>query len=154
MGAAIAGQEASPRADMRAWEFQVSPALAGLLTATAAIDVPAVAMPLDFGLRKIGHKVVFKLAGRFQIACTAMGTLLRMDVVVDEVSVGWGLRAKAAGVFTMFLAAMVRTGTLRVIAAGAWSFAALADLLKFVLQLRQPTPQFRVLRFQLGDPFS
>ena len=34
----------------------------------------------------------------------------------------------------------------------AGAFAALADLLEFVLHLRQPAAQLGVLRFQLGDP--
>ena len=54
----------------------------------------------------------------------------------------------------MLFATVVRTGTFRVVAAVVWAFAALADLLEFVLQLRHPTPQFYVLRFQLSDPFS
>ena len=38
-------------------------------------------MPLDLGLRDIGNKMVFELAGRFEIAGTAMRTLLGVDVV-------------------------------------------------------------------------
>ena len=109
VGAAVTGQQASPRADVRAREFQVATALAGLLTATAAVAVAAIAMPLNPGFGKIGHEVVFELAGRFEIPRTAMGTLLGMDVVVDKVS-AWGrLRPKGAGVLSMLFATVVRT---------------------------------------------
>src|SRR5262245_66431380 len=93
VGAAVAGQQAGARADVRAGQFQVCAALAGLLTAPAAVDVPAVAMPLDLGLGKIGHEVVLELARRSEVAGPAMGTLLGMDVVVKHLARylnGWG----------------------------------------------------------------
>jgi hypothetical protein len=70
--------------------------LAGLLTATATVDMTAVAMPLELGFRDISHKVIFELAGRFKILCAAMRTLLRMDVVFDEFGVGRGLGPKGS----------------------------------------------------------
>ena len=111
-------------------------------------------MPLELGFGEIGDEVVFELAGRFEIACTAMGALLRMDVVFDEVGAGWRFGAESSRDACDAPCGGGRPGTLGVVAAGAWAFAALADRLEFVLQLRQPTPQFGVLRFQLGDPFS
>jgi hypothetical protein len=56
-----------------AGQFQISAALAGLLTAATAINGAAVAMPLDLGFGDIGDDVVEELAGRFEIVATAMG---------------------------------------------------------------------------------
>src|SRR5208337_5008161 len=70
-------------------EFQVPAALAGLLTTTTAVDMATVAMPLDLGFGDISHKVIFELAGRFEILGTAMGTLLRTDVVFGEYGPWW-----------------------------------------------------------------
>jgi hypothetical protein len=114
----------------------------------------AVAMPLELGFRDIGHKVIVELAGRFEVLCAAMRTLLRMDVVVDEFGAWRGLGPKAPRVLTVFLATPVRAGTFEVVAAFVCVFLALVNLLEFVLELLQPTPQFSVLRFQLGDSFA
>src|SRR5262249_43542271 len=92
VGATVARQQAGARADVGARQFQVAAALACLLTAPAAVDVPAVAMPLDSRFRKIGQDVVDELAGGLEITGTAMGTLLWVDVVLDEDGAGWGLR--------------------------------------------------------------
>src|SRR5262245_49286571 len=127
VGPAVAGQQAGARADVRAGQFQVAATLAGPLTAPTAVDVPAVAMPLDLGLRKIGHDVVFVLAGRFEITGPAMGTLLRVDIVFDEDGAGWGLRPKAAGVLTVFLAPAVGARGVGGIAARDGASAALVD---------------------------
>src|SRR5207253_10775646 len=54
VSAAIAGQQAGAGADVGAGQFQVAPALASLLTTPAAVDVPAVAMPLELGFGEIG----------------------------------------------------------------------------------------------------
>src|SRR5262249_10774860 len=102
MSAAVAGQQAGARPDMGAGQLQVAASLAGLLTAPATIDVTAVAMPLDLGFGKISHDVVFELAGRFEIAGTAMGTLLGVDVVFDEDGAGWGFRSEEPGVLAVF----------------------------------------------------
>ena len=91
VGAAVAGQQAGPRADVRARQFQVAAALAGPLTATAAVDVAAVAMPLDLGLGEVGHEVVFELAGRFEVVGTAMGTLLGWTSCSMKSVPGWRL---------------------------------------------------------------
>src|SRR5204862_6268577 len=117
VGPAVAGQQAGARADVGAGQFQVATALAGPLTARAAVDVPAVAMPLDLGLGKIGQDVVFVLAGGFEITGPAMGTLLRVEIVFDEDGAGWGLRSKAAGVLAVFLAPAVGAGGVGITAA-------------------------------------
>jgi len=139
---------------MRAWEFQVSPALAGLPTATTAVDMTAKTLPLDLGFRDISHKVIFELAGRFQIAGAAMGALLRVDIVFHELGVGWWFRPEGSGVLAMLLASVIRTGTFGVVVAIARTFAALVDSLEFVFQLRQATTQFGILRLQLSNSFS
>jgi hypothetical protein len=139
---------------VRTREFQVAAALASLLTRAATIQMPPVAMPLDLGLRDIGNKMVFELAGRFEIGGTAMRTLLGVNVVFDEFGVWRRLGPEGPGVLAMLLATVVRARAFGGIVTVAGAFAALADLLEFVLQLRQPTTQFGVLRFQLSDPFS
>jgi hypothetical protein len=152
VGAAVAGQQAGARTDVRARQFQVASALTGSLAAPAAVDVPAVAMPLDPRFREIGHEVVVELAGRFEIPRAAMGALLRTDVMFDEDGAGRGLGPKEARVFAVLLAAVVGAGAVEVTAAREGAFAALTDLLDVVLQLGQPRTQVRVFRFQLGDP--
>jgi hypothetical protein len=121
------------------------------MTAPAAVDVPPIAMPLELGYREVGHEVVFELARRFEVAGTAMGTLLRMDVVVDEGGAGWGLRPGEAGVLTMLLATAVRVGGFGVVAVGA-ALAAPVDDPEVVLELCQPAAEIPVLRFQVSDP--
>jgi hypothetical protein len=139
---------------MRAWEFQVSPALASLPTATTAVDMAAKTLPLDSGFRDISHKVIIELVGGFQIAGAAMGTLLRVDVVFHEIGVGRWFRPEGPGVFAMLLAPVIRTGTFEVVVAVARTFAALVDSLEFVFQLRQATTQFGILRLQLSNSLS
>jgi hypothetical protein len=152
VSAAVAGQQPGSRTDMRAREFQVPAALAGLLTTATAVDMAAVAMPLDLGFGDISHEVIFELAGRFEIRCTTMGTLLRTDVVFSEFGAWWGLRSKGPRVLAVFLATPVGAGNFGVDAAILWMLLALVNLLEFVLQLLQPTTQFRIFRFQLGHP--
>jgi hypothetical protein len=113
----------------------------------------AIAMPLDLGFRNISHKVIFELAGRFKILCAAMGALLRMNVVFDEFGAWWGPGPKAPRVLTVFLATPIRA-TFGVLAAFVCVFLARVNLLEFVLQLLQPTPQFSVFRFEFGDSFA
>ena len=111
VGAAVAGQQAGPRADVGAGQFQVAAALAGLLAAPAAVDVAAVAMPLELRFGDIGHEVVVELAGGFEIAAAAMGTLLGMDVVFDEDGAGRRLGSEGARVLAMLLATAVGART-------------------------------------------
>jgi hypothetical protein len=101
---------------------------------------------------EISHKVIFELAGRFEILCTAMKTLLKTDVVFGEFGAWWRLRSKVPRVLAVFLATPVHAGRFGVVAAFLCMLLAPLNLLEFVLQLLQPTPQFSVFRFQLGDP--
>ncbi len=149
---AVAGQQTRSRADMRAGKFQVSSALAGMFTATAAVDMTAVAMSLDLGFWDISHKVIFEFAGRFKVLCTAMGTLLRMNVVFGELGAGWRIGSKVSWVLAVFLATLVRAVSLGLIAALVCLFLTLEYLLETVLQLLQPTPKLSVFRFQFSDP--
>jgi hypothetical protein len=109
-------------------------------------------MPLELGLGEIGDEVVLEVAGGFEVAGTAMGALLREDVVLDEDGARWGLRPKVAGVLTVFLAPAVGARGVGGIAAMDGASAALTDGLQLVLDLRQPAAQLRVLRLQGGDP--
>src|SRR5262249_58933706 len=72
VGPAVAGEQAGARADVGAGQFQVAAALAGPLTGPAAVDVPPVTMPFEFGFGQIGHEVVLELAGGFEVAGAAM----------------------------------------------------------------------------------
>src|SRR5262249_20865512 len=74
--AAVAGEQAGARADVRAGQLQVAAALAGPLATPTTVDVPSVAMPLEFGFGEIGDEVVFELAGGFEVAGPAMRALL------------------------------------------------------------------------------
>jgi hypothetical protein len=154
VGAAVAGQQAGPRADVRARQLEVPTALAGPLTAAAEVDVTAVAMPLDPGLGEIGHVVVFELAGRLEVGGTAMGAQRGVDVVLGELRARRRLGPESPGVLAVFLAAVIGTSGLRGPGAAARSLAPLTDLLELVLQLRQAAAQLRVLRFQFSDPLS
>jgi hypothetical protein len=109
-------------------------------------------MPLDLGLREIGHDVIFVLASGFEIAGTAMRTLVGMDIVFDEGGAGWGFRPKGAGVLAVFPAAAVSAGGLGNLAAVDGASAALADGLQLVLDQSQPAAEVGVLRLQIGDP--
>src|ERR1044071_378440 len=86
VGPAVAGEQSRPWPDVGAGQFQVAAPLAGARAGPAAMDVPAIAMPFEFGLGDVGDDVVFKLTGRFEVGAAAMGALLGMDVVLDD----WG----------------------------------------------------------------
>src|SRR5437870_2999086 len=150
MGAARAGQQARTRTDVGAGQFQVAAPLAGPLTLPAAVDVPAVAMPLDLRLRDVGDEMVVEGVGGFEVGRAAMGTLRGMDIVFEERRVRRWLLAHGSGVLAMLLAAAVsrRAGPGRAFRRG--TLAALVDLLELVLHLRQAAPQFGVLRLQFG----
>src|SRR5262249_1808843 len=107
---AVAGEQAGPRADVGAWQFQVAAALAGLPTAPTAVDVPPVTMPLEFGFGEIGHEVVLELTGEFEIAGAAMRAPHRTDVVFDEDGAGRGLRSEKPRMLAVFLAAAIGGG--------------------------------------------
>ena len=133
---AVAGQQAGPRADVGAWQFQVAAALAGLLAAPTAVDVPTVTMPLESGFGEIGHQVVLELTGGFEMAGAAMRALHRTDVVFDEDGAGRGLRSEKPGMLAVFLAAVIGGGRVGVVTAIGGALAALADVLMLVLALR------------------
>ena len=137
---------------MGARQFQLAAALAGPLTAPTAVDVPTVTMPFKFGLGEIGHEVVLELTGGFEIVAAAMRALLRTDVVLDEDGAGRGLRSEKPGVLAVFLAAVIGGWCFGVVTAIGDAFAALADVLKLVLDLRQAAVEVRVLCFKFGDP--
>jgi hypothetical protein len=97
VGAAEAGEQAGARADVGAGQFQAAAALAGPLTGPAAVDVPPVTMPLEYGFGQISHDVVLELAGGFEVAGAAMRALLGADAVFDEDGAGRGLGPNASG---------------------------------------------------------
>jgi hypothetical protein len=134
-----------------AGQFQVAAALAGLLATSAKVDMPAIAMPLEFGFRDIGDDVVFKLLGCFKVAAAAVGALLGSNVVFDERGPRGRFGPKDARMFAMFLTPAVVGRTLPWWTAAGSAFAALQKLLYLVLQLRDPPPQFGILGFQFGN---
>ena len=152
VGPAVAGEQAGARADVRAGQFQVAAALASPLTAPAAVDVPSVPMPLEFGLGEIGDEVVLELAGGFELVSAAMGALLRADVVFDEGGAGWGLGAEGAGMLTMLLAPAVGARAVGLVAAVGRAPAAPQDVLELGLDLGQLAAPVRVLRHQVSNP--
>ena len=114
--------------------------------------MPPASRQLELRFRKIGDDVVLEPAGGLEVVSTAMGALLRADVVFVEDGAGWGLGPKASGVLAMFLAPAVGARALRFVAATGCAFAALTDVLELLLDLGQPAAQVRVLRLQVGDP--
>ena len=107
MGPAVAGEQAGARADVPARQLQFAAPLAGPLAAPAAVDVPPVAMPLEFRFGEIGDDVVIELAGGFEVVSAAMGALLRADVVFDEDGAGRRLGSEGTGMLTVLLASAV-----------------------------------------------
>src|SRR5262245_22126213 len=151
VGAAVTGQQARPRADVGARQFQVAAALARPLTATAAVEVAVVSMPLDLRFGDVGHEMVLELAGRFEVAAAAMAALLGLDVLFDEVRIRRPVGSNNARMSPVLLAAAVRRGCALLFARAARALAALPDLLEFVLHLAQTASQVGVFRLQRGD---
>ena len=120
------------------------------LTAPAAVDVPAVAMPFELRFGDVGDDVVVEAAGRFEVAAAAMGALRGMDVVFDEVGPRGRFGREGAGMLAMLL----RRRSARAFVGSAGrprgALAALADLLELVFQLGQAAAQLGVFRFQFG----
>src|SRR5262249_22988245 len=58
VGSAVAGEQAGAGADVCARQLQVAAALAGPLAGPTTVDVPSVAMPLEFGFGEIGDEVI------------------------------------------------------------------------------------------------
>ena len=138
MRAAISGQQPCAWPDVGAGQFQLAASLAGLLTAPAAINVAAIAMPFELGFGKVGDDVIVKVLGRFKIVAAAMGALLGMHLVFDEGRVRRRFGTKGAGMLAMFLASTVIGCALARGAALAGAFATLQELLYLVFQLRNP----------------
>ncbi len=152
MGAAIGSQQACPRSDVRAGQFEIAASLAGLRAASAAIDMAAIAMPFEFWLGNVGDDVIFKVLGGFEIVATAMGALFGVDIVFDADGVRRRFGPKRAGMFAMFFATTVVGCALPRRAAFAAAFAALQELLDLVFQLRNPFAQLGVFRFEFSNP--
>jgi hypothetical protein len=133
-------------------QFQVAAALAGPLTGPAAVDVPPITTPFEFGFGQIGHEVVLELAGGFQVAGAAKRAPLGTDVVFDEDGAGRRIGAEGSGVLTVLLASAVGARPLGRVPTLRGALTAPADVLQLVLDLGQPTAQVGVLRLQVGDP--
>src|SRR5437763_37731 len=73
-----------------------------------------------------------------------------MDVVHYEDGIRRRIGSKAAGVLAVLLAAAILGRSLGVAGAPAGALAALVDLLEFVLQPSQPSPQLGDLRLEFG----
>ena len=82
------------------------------------MNVPAIAMPFEFGLGDVGDEVVFKLSGRCEVGAAAMRALLGMNVVLDELGAGGRLGSEGAWMLAMLLAAAVVPMALTTIARG------------------------------------
>ena len=118
-------------------------------------------------VREIGHDVIFEMAGRFEIASTAVGTLVEMNLVFGKNGPEWWLRPELARMLTVPNAPTVRPHLLGIIPATARALAALMDLRECMFDTVQPASElsiFRlefpqaesepsVFRFQLGDTF-
>src|SRR5262249_28209204 len=141
VGAAVAGEQAGAGADVRARQLQVAAALAGPLTTPAAVDVPPVAMPLESGFGEVGDEGVLELAGGLEVVSTAMGALLRADVVFGEDGAGRGLGSEGSGVLTVLLASAVGARPLGRVTALGGALTAPADVLELVLDLGQPAAE-------------
>src|SRR5208283_1520985 len=152
VGAAIAREQTGARPDVGAGQFQVAAALAGALTAAAAINVAAIAMPFQLGFGDVGHDVVFKLAGGFEVGAATMRALLRVDVVLDQCGIGGRFGPEDARVLAMLLAAAVGRRSLPQFALALGSLAALEELLDLMLELRDAPAQLGVLGFEFGNP--
>ncbi len=150
MGPAIAGQQAGARADVGAGQFQVAAALAGALALPAAVDVAAVAVPLDLRFGDIGDEVVVTGVGGFEVGRATVGALRGMDLVFDERGVRRGFGTHRAGVLAVLPAAAVGGGAGLGGTLGGRALAALLDLLQLVLQLGHASLQVGVLRLELG----
>jgi hypothetical protein len=150
MGPAIAGQQAGPRADVGAGQLEVAAPLAGPLALPAAVDVAAVAMPLDPRFRDIGDEMVVEGVGGYEVGRATMGALRGMDLVLDERGIRGWFGAEDPGVLAMLPAAAVggRTGLRGPLRLGA--LAPLVDLLQLVLHLGQAPLQLSVLRLEVG----
>src|SRR5580692_8063023 len=128
VSAGVTRQQTRSRADVGTGEFQVTTALAGMLTTTAAINVPAVAMPLDLGFGNIGDDMVLESPCRFEIVAATMAAFLGTNLVFDENGAGWRLGPERTWMLAMLLTPAVVVA-LFAVGPSARLFAALADVL-------------------------
>jgi hypothetical protein len=152
MGSTITGEQASPWTDVGAGQFEITASLTGSRAAAATMDVPAIAMPFELRLGDIGDDVVFELAGRFEFAAAAMGTLLGMNIVLDEDRSRRRIGPKDAGMVAMLLPPPIVGRALAPRALILGSFAALQKGLNLMFELRNAPPQLGILRFEFGNP--
>jgi len=135
-----------------AGEFEIAATLTRSLTAAALVDVAAIAMPFELRFGNVGDDVLFEFAGGFKIGTAAMRALLGMNIVLDEDGPWRWLGAKDAGMLAMLLAPPILGSSLsgRPLIGGA--LAALEKCLHLMFELRNPSPQLSVFRFEFGNP--
>ncbi len=153
MRAGVAIEQPHPRPDVRARQLQVAAALAGRLAVFAAADVPPIPVHFDLRLGNVFLIVIFELAGPFQLRAPAHGTVLRLDVVMDDVlfrhfrEVDLPLRT---GMLAMLLRPPVNAGLGLRLRVGLGTVV-LAPPLQLRLQLLDPRIALRQLLPQIGD---
>ena len=113
VGAAVAGEQAGAGADVRAGQFQVAAALAGPLTAPAAVEYAAGSDATRSWVRGMSAT---KWSSNWPVASRSRAPqwahCCGTDVVFDEDGAGRRLGAKGAGVLAVLLAAAVVSGPL------------------------------------------
>jgi hypothetical protein len=149
---AVTGEQPGAGTDVRSGQFEVAASLTGALAATATMDVPAIAMPFELRLGKVGDEVVLELACRFEISRAAVAALLGMNVVVDELGAGRRFGPKGAWMLAMFdQPAILRRSLPRRPLVGA-PLTALQKRLQLMLELGNAPPQLGILGFEFRNP--
>lgn len=151
MGAAVAGEQTRPRSDVRSRQFQIAASLTRLAAVATFHDMPSKAMPFQLRFRDVGDDVIFELASRLEIVAAAVLTRRRMHVMLDEGGIRRRLRTKGARMPPMFLEPAVSRRPLPRRPLSRRALPPLQDRLQLMLQLRDPPPQFGVLRLQFGN---
>jgi len=152
VGATVTGEQPRPWPDVGAGQFEIAATLTGSRAGAAAMDVPAVAMPFELRLGNVGDDVVVELSGRFEVAAAAMMALRGMNVVLDELGLGWRLGSKDARMLAMLLPSAVVSSSLPPLAFALGAFAALQKRLDLVFELRDPLAQLGIFRFEFRNP--
>jgi hypothetical protein len=133
-------------------QFEVAASLTGSLTGPAAMNVPAIAMPFEFGFGKVGHDVVVELSRGSEVGAAAIRALLGVNVVLEEQSAGRRFGAKNARMFTVLLPPSIVGSPLPRFAFAFVSLAALQKGLDLVFELGNPLAQLGVLGFEFRNP--